>query len=332
MPTASQPADLWQESLSDLITDPRELADFLQLDRRLDPAGEHALAQFPLKVPRAFAERMEKGNWRDPLLRQVWPSFVEEREAPGFTADPLRERHYNPRPGLLHKYRGRVLLIAAPHCAIHCRYCFRREFDYRENSPARAEWREAFDYIGADASIEEVILSGGDPLALGDGQLRWLIESISEIPHVGAVRIHTRLPVVIPERVSGGLLAMLQGCRQRVVVVIHCNHAQEIDVGVAAALAALHRAGVTLLNQSVLLKDVNEDAAALSALSKRLFAENVLPYYLHLPDRVAGTQHFCVTLEAAEQIMRELQASLPGYLVPRLVREDPGEPAKTRLL
>ena len=332
MPPAGQPADLWRESLSDLITDPRELADFLQLDRRLDPAGEQALAQFPLKVPRAFAARMEKGNWRDPLLRQVWPSRVEEREAPGFTADPLRERHYNPRPGLLHKYRGRVLLIAAPHCAIHCRYCFRREFDYRENSPARADWREAFDYICGDASIEEVILSGGDPLALGDGQLRWLLESISGISHVATVRIHTRLPIVIPERVSGGLLAMLRGCRQRVVVVIHCNHAQEIDAEVATALGELHRAGASLLNQSVLLKGVNDDASALSTLAKRLFSENVLPYYLHLPDRVAGTRHFAVTLEEAETIMRELQAILPGYLVPRLVREDPGEPAKTRLV
>ena len=332
MPPAGQPADLWQESLSDLITDPRELADFLQLDRRLDPAGEQALAQFPLKVPRAFAERMEKGNWRDPLLRQVWPSFVEEREAPGFTADPLRERHYNPRPGLLHKYRGRVLLIAAPHCAIHCRYCFRREFDYRENSPARAQWSEAFDYIHGDASIEEVILSGGDPMALGDGQLRWLLEAVSGISHVTTVRIHTRLPVVIPERVSGGLLAMLRECRQRVVLVIHCNHGQEIDADVAAALGALNHAGVRLLNQSVLLKGVNDDAAALSALAKRLFAENVLPYYLHLPDRVAGTRHFAVTLADAREIMRDLQASLPGYLVPRLVREDPGEPAKTRLV
>ena len=332
MPPAGQPADLWQESLSDLITDPRELADFLQLDRSLDPAGEQALAQFPLKVPRAFAERMEKGNWRDPLLRQVWPSFVEEREAPGFTADPLRERHYNPRPGLLHKYRGRVLLIAAPHCAIHCRYCFRREFDYRENSPARAQWSEAFDYIRGDASIEEVILSGGDPLALGDGQLRWLIEAVSGISHVTTVRIHTRLPVVIPERVSAELLAMLRECRQRVVLVIHCNHGQEIDADVAAALGALNHAGVRLLNQSVLLKGVNDDAAALSALAKRLFAENVLPYYLHLPDRVAGTRHFAVTLADAREIMRDLQASLPGYLVPRLVREDPGEPAKTRLV
>lgn len=332
MSPAGQSADLWQESLSDLITDPRELADFLHLDRRLIPSGEQALAQFPLKVPRAFAERMEKGNWRDPLLRQVWPSFVEEREAPGFTADPLRERHYNPRAGLLHKYRGRVLLIAAPHCAIHCRYCFRREFDYRENSPARSQWREAFDYIRGDASIEEVILSGGDPLALGDGQLRWLLESVSGISHVTTVRIHTRFPVVIPERVSEELLAMLRGCGQRVVVVIHCNHAQEIDADVATALGALHRARVCLLNQSVLLKGVNDDAAALSTLSKRLFAENVLPYYLHLPDRVAGTRHFAVTLEAAEAIMRELQASLPGYLVPRLMREDPGEPAKTRIV
>ena len=329
---AIQTAENWQECLSDLITDPRELADFLQLDQRLDPAGEQALAQFPLKVPRAFAERMEKGNWRDPLLRQVWPSFVEERTAPGFVADPLRERHYNPRPGLLHKYRGRVLLIAAPHCAIHCRYCFRREFDYRENTPARRDWREALDYIRADASIEEVILSGGDPLALGDRQLRWLLESIARISHVTTLRIHTRLPVVIPQRVTGALLEMLSSCRQRVVVVVHCNHAQEIDRRVAVALGALGRGGAVLLNQSVLLQGVNDGAAILSELSKRLFAENVLPYYLHLPDRVAGTHHFHVTLDAAEAIVGELQASLPGYLVPRLVREDPGAPAKTRLV
>ena len=332
MHLSSQPAEKWQESLSDLITDPRELAQFLQLDERLHPVGEQALAQFPLKVPRAFAERMEKGNWRDPLLRQVWPSLREEQTAPGFETDPLRERHYNPRPGLLHKYRGRVLLIAAPHCAIHCRYCFRRDFDYRENTPARRDWRGALDYIRADAGIEEVIFSGGDPLALADGQLRWLVESVSEIPHVATLRIHTRLPVVIPERVTAPLLAMLQGCRQRVVVVIHCNHAREIDSQVAGALAALHRSGTTLLNQAVLLKGVNNDAAALSRLSKRLFAENVLPYYLHLPDRVAGTHHFDVMLEEAEAIMRQLQAELPGYLVPRLVREDPGEPAKTRLI
>lgn len=332
MPATSQPVEKWQDSLSDLITDPRELAEFLHLDQRIDPAGEQALAQFPLKVPRAFAERMEKGNWRDPLLRQVWPSFVEERPEPGFVADPLRERHYNPRPGLLHKYQGRVLLIAAPHCAIHCRYCFRRDFDYRENTPARREWREALDYIRADESIEEVILSGGDPLALADGQLRWLMESIAEISHVTALRIHTRLPVVIPERVTAELLEMLRDCRPRVVVVIHCNHAREIDSRVAAGLAALRGSGVTLLNQSVLLKGVNDDAAELSHLSKRLFAENVLPYYLHFPDRVAGTHHFDVTLEEAEAIMRKLEASLPGYLVPRLVREDPGEPAKTRLI
>ncbi len=326
------PAGDWRHSLSNLITDTRELAGFLQLDPRANPAGGKALGQFPLKVPRAFAARMEKGNWRDPLLRQVWPSVLEERAALGFTADPLRERHYNPRPGLLHKYRGRALLIAAPHCAIHCRYCFRREFDYQGNTPARRDWREALEYIRADSSIGEVILSGGDPLALGDDQLRWLVEAIADIPQVAALRIHTRLPVVIPERVTANLLGLLGGCRARVVVVVHCNHAREIDFAVAAALRALGRAGTTVLNQSVLLRGVNDCAAALSALSKKLFSENALPYYLHLPDRVAGTSHFAVGLDEARAIMGELRASLPGYLVPRLVREDPGEPAKTPIL
>ena len=328
---ASEPAEDWRRSLIDLITDPRELAEFLQLDQRLDPIGEQALTRFPMKVPRSFAARMEKGNWRDPLLRQVWPSFLEERAVPGLMADPLRERHYNPRPGLLHKYRGRALLIAAPHCAIHCRYCFRREFDYQGNTPARREWREALDYIRDDSGIEEVILSGGDPLALADTQLRWLCGEIANIPQVSALRIHTRLPVVIPERITEELLDILSGSGPKIVIVIHCNHGQEIDSRVAAALGALHRAGISLLNQTVLLRGVNDDASSLSSLSKRLFSENVLPYYLHLPDRVAGTGHFDVNLEAALAIMRELQTSLPGYLVPRLVREEPGEPAKTRL-
>ena len=328
---ASESAADWRQSLSDLITDPRELADFLQLDQRQHPAGELALRQFPLKVPRGFAARMEKGNWRDPLLRQVWPAVAEERAAPGFVADPLRERHYNPRPGLLHKYRGRALLIAAPHCAIHCRYCFRREFDYEGNTPGRRQWRTALDYIRDDASIVEVILSGGDPLALADRQLGWLIEAIAGIPHVSTLRIHTRLPVVIPERVTAELLAMLAQSRPRVVVVIHCNHGREIDSRVAAALGALHGNGSTLLNQTVLLKGVNDEASTLFSLSMRLFSENVLPYYLHLPDRVAGTSHFQVDLDSALAIMGELQASLPGYLVPRLVREEPGQPAKTRM-
>ncbi len=328
---ASEPAADWRQSLSDLITDPRELAEFLELDQRQDPTGEQALRQFPLKVPRGFAMRMEKGNWRDPLLRQVWPAAAEERAAPGFVADPLRERHYNPRPGLLHKYRGRALLIAAPHCAIHCRYCFRREFDYEGNTPGRRQWRAALDYIRDDASIVEVILSGGDPLALADRQLGWLVEAIAGIPHVSTLRIHTRLPVVIPERVTAELLAMLARSRPRVVVVIHCNHGREIDSRVAAALGSLHGNGSTLLNQTVLLKGVNDEADTLFSLSMRLFSENVLPYYLHLPDRVAGTSHFQVDLDSALAIMEELQASLPGYLVPRLVREEPGQPAKTRM-
>ncbi len=326
---AGQGKACWRESLSDAITDPRELAEFLQLDPGRNPAGEQAMAQFPLKVPRAFANRMEKGNWNDPLLRQVWPDTAEQRREAGFVADPLRERHYNPRPGLLHKYPGRVLLIAAPHCAIHCRYCFRREFDYDGNAPPRAQWQQAFDYIRADASIEEVILSGGDPLALGDNQLRWLLGSIREIAHVTTIRIHTRLPVVIPARVTRELLAMLGERRRRIVLVIHCNHAREIDGEVAAALAALSRAGVSLLNQSVLLRRVNDDAGILSELSKRLFAENVLPYYLHLPDRVAGTGHFAVKRKRAKAIISAMRASLPGYLVPRLVREAPGESSKT---
>lgn len=321
----------WQEILSDLITDPQELLRILELDAHTSPYSVEAIEQFPLKAPRPFVERIEKGNWHDPLLRQIWPSALEETQSEGFVVDPLQEEKFNPVAGLLHKYQGRVLLTAAPHCAIHCRYCFRRHFDYQANSPSRAQWEEAFTYIAGDSSIEEVILSGGDPLAISDRQFSWLLERLAAIEHLTTVRIHTRLPIVIPQRLTKGLLSSLNESRLQLVMVLHCNHQQELDATVTSGFDALKDVGVTMLNQAVVLKDVNDNANALIALNKALFQHNVLPYYLHMPDQVAGTEHFYVTDQYAKDLIIDLHASLPGYLVPRLVREVPGERGKTRI-
>ena len=327
----SDRAETWQEILSDLITDPQELLRILELDADTSPFSLEALAQFPLKAPRPFVERIEKGNWQDPLLRQIWPSAFEETQTEGFVADPLNEEEFNPVPGLLHKYQGRVLLTAAPHCAIHCRYCFRRHFDYRANSPSRAQWEEAFAYIANDSSIEEVILSGGDPLAISDRQFHWLLQQLANIEQLTTVRIHTRLPIVIPQRITSELISCLNETRLRVVMVVHCNHRAELDSAVSDNFDTLGDVGVTMLNQAVILKDVNDNAEALIDLNKALFQHNVLPYYLHMPDQVAGTEHFNVTDQHAKQLIKTLHASLPGYLVPRLVRENPGERGKTRI-
>lgn len=327
----SDRAETWQEILSDLITDPQELLRLLELDADSSPFSLEALAQFPLKAPRPFVERIEKGNWQDPLLLQIWPSAFEETQTEGFVADPLNEEEFNPVPGLLHKYQGRVLLTAAPHCAIHCRYCFRRHFDYAANSPSRIQWEEAFAYIANDSSIEEVILSGGDPLAISDKQFHWLLQQLAKIEHLTTVRIHTRLPIVIPQRITRELVRCLSETRLRVVMVVHCNHRQELDIEVTDSLDILADVGVTLLNQAVVLRDVNDNAETLIDLNKALFQHNVLPYYLHMPDKVAGTEHFCVTDQHAMELIETLRTALPGYLVPRLVRENPGERGKTRI-
>jgi len=322
----------WQEILADLISEPKALIEYLGLDPEARPHSMAACADFPLKVPRPFAARMEPGNWDDPLLKQVWPDIAEETIDQALSEDPLQEADFNVHPGLLHKYPGRVLLTAAPHCAIHCRYCFRRHFDYSANTPGRSRWRDALDYIASDASIEEVILSGGDPLAAPNAYLRWLLAELDDISHVQTLRIHTRLPIVIPQRVDGGLLSALRALRSRCVIVLHCNHAREIDQTVSGAISSLRNEGHTLLNQSVLLRGINDDKSTLRELSQSLFATGVLPYYLHLPDRVAATGHFRVTEESAKELVNALQAGLPGYLVPRLVKEQAGESSKTRLL
>ena len=321
----------WQQALSDCITDPRELLTLLGLDLALLPAALAADRSFRLRVPRDFVRRMQPGNPADPLLRQVLPLGEELAEVAGFGGDPLAEQDHTRSPGLLQKYRGRVLVIAAGACAVNCRYCFRRHYPYEDNTPDTARWQQLFAELAADPTIEEVILSGGDPLLVSNRRLAWVVQALSEIPHLQRLRIHTRLPVVLPDRVDAELPRLLTGTRLPAVLVIHANHPQEIDAGVRAAMARLADAGVMLLNQAVLLRGVNDDEASLADLSRTLFAARVLPYYLHLLDPVAGAAHFDVDEARALDLHRTLAATLPGYLVPRLVREIPHQPGKTPL-
>jgi len=319
----------WQEGLREAVTDPAELLAALGLDPALRGPALEAASRFPLKVPRPFLARMARGDASDPLLRQVLPAAAELEESAGYVSDPVGDLDSARAPGLLHKYAGRALLVATGSCAIHCRYCFRREFPYGEQLASSGRFREALRAIAGDASLEEVILSGGDPLSLSNARLAELGAGLEAIPHVRRLRIHTRHPVVLPERVDDGLLAWLGGLRLRVVMVIHANHAAEIDGEACAALSALSGRGVLLLNQSVLLRGVNDSVGALQALSERLAEVRVLPYYLHLLDRVRGAAHFEVPEDEARALVEGLRTRLPGYLVPRLVREVPGERSKT---
>lgn len=330
-PLPPAPPARWQQLWRDAIRDPAQLLALLELPelaQRLSPA---AMAGFELRVPRGFVDRMRRGDPDDPLLRQVLPLDDEDRPAPGFGLDAVGDLAASGGTGVIHKYRGRVLLVATGSCAIHCRYCFRRHYPYAEQTAAAAGWREALDYLAADTSVSEVLLSGGDPLSLSTAKLAEFTQALAGLPHVRRLRLHTRLPVVLPERVDDQLLAWLSGLPWPVVVVIHANHGNEIDDSVAGALARLRGTGAQVLNQAVLLRGVNDSLPALSELSERLFAAGALPYYLHQLDRVAGTAHFEVPDDRARALHDGLAASLPGYLVPRLVREVAGAPAKTPL-
>jgi EF-P beta-lysylation protein EpmB len=319
----------WQRDLAESVTQPEALVAALGLDAaHVEPARAAAKA-FGLRVTRSYLARMRRGDADDPLLRQVLPRADELIDAPGFESDPLRERAARRAPNLLQKYHGRALLIATEACAIHCRYCFRREFPYAETREGDARLRAALAEIAGDDSLHEIILSGGDPLSLNDARLGALTDALQAIPHVRRLRVHTRQPVVLPSRVDEGLLAWLRSLRLPTTLVLHVNHGNELDADVRAACARLRSAGVTLLNQSVLLRGVNDDAATLETLSTALFDAGVLPYYLHLPDRVRGTAHFDVAEERARELLAALAGRLSGYLVPRLVREVPGASGKT---
>ncbi len=319
----------WQEQLQMLIRDPKELCQLLELDPALVFSAQQASQSFALRVPRSFVERMEKGNPNDPLLRQVLPVAAELQATPGYTADPLEEQQANPVPGLIHKYQGRVLMILAGSCAINCRYCFRRHFPYENNKPNRQDWQRALDYVRADSSINEIIFSGGDPLTLADKHLQWFSEQMLGIEHLKRLRIHTRLPVVLPDRIDSEFTRWLSELPLQKIMVIHCNHPNEINDQVIEAMRSLSKAGVTLLNQTVLLKGINDCADTLVALSEALFQAGVLPYYLHLLDKVEGAAQFDCDQPLAQQLMIDISARLPGFLVPKLVREVAGAPAKT---
>lgn len=317
----------WQTELALAITDVQALCAELQLDaHRLKDIDTHS--PFPLRVPRGFVARMEKGNPKDPLLLQILPIRQEAAHHPNFHQDPLGEKQVNPIPGLLHKYHGRVLLILSGGCAIHCRYCFRRHFPYADNVSGTQQWQPALNYIARNTAIEEVIFSGGDPLIVKDKQLAELVAQLETIPHLKTLRIHTRLPVVIPERINDTFLDWITNTRLKPIVVIHTNHANEIDHTVVHALNKLNAAGITLLNQTVLLKDVNDNVDALINLNQKLFYANVTPYYLHMLDPVEGAAHFDVNEQQAVQLIGQMAERLPGYLVPKLVREIAGAPSK----
>ena len=320
----------WIAELREAYSDPLALLRDLEIAPSAVPLSASASATFRFRVTRAFARRMQAGNPRDPLLLQVLPLADECQSNIGFGSDPVGDRLAARSPGLLHKYSGRALLIMTGGCAIHCRYCFRREFPYIE-SVGRAQLAHALAQIAADRSISEVILSGGDPLLLDDAALSTVIESLAAMPHIRRVRVHSRLPIVLPNRMTFPLIAALTSTRLPIVLVIHANHAQELDASVAVACRQLRQAGITLLNQAVLLHDINDDADTLVALSDQLFAIGVLPYYLHLLDRVRGAAHFEVAESTARDLQARLRARLPGYLVPRFVREIAGESYKRPL-
>jgi EF-P beta-lysylation protein EpmB len=314
----------WQRLLAGAIRDPAELWRVLELPPEGLPAARASAARFPLLVPRSFVALMRPGDLADPLLRQVLPLGDELASVPGYSADPLNEDAFTLAPGLLHKYQGRALLVATGACAVHCRYCFRREFPYENLPRGRQWWQPALEALRADATITELILSGGDPLTLPDAQLAELVGTASAIPHLRRLRIHTRLPVVLPERVDQGLLRWLGSSPLQRVVVIHSNHPRELSVAVEAACARLRQAGVVLLNQSVLLRGVNDSVEVLAQLSQELMRCGVIPYYLHALDAVQGSAHFAVADAQGGDLMSGLAAVLPGYLMPRLVREVPG--------
>ncbi len=324
----------WRRLLAEAHTDLEALLAELAIDPTClgESAGlARATDQLALRVPRGFVRRMRHGDPKDPLLLQVLPTAREVEPAAGFGPDPVGEIGRGGPPGLLRKYRGRALLVVVGACAVHCRYCFRRHFPYAEATAVGAGRQAAVAAIAADPDITEVILSGGDPLSLPETSLARLLAELADISHVRRLRLHTRLPIVLPERVDAPLLALLGGLRTQVVVVVHANHPAELDDDVALALGVLGDAGATVLNQSVLLAGVNDSADALAELSERLFAAGALPYYLHLLDPVAGAAHFEVDEARARRIVGELAARLPGYLVPRLVREVEGASAKVPL-
>ncbi|MGQ0768783.1 EF-P beta-lysylation protein EpmB [Acinetobacter baumannii] len=322
----------WQSQLSDLITDPLELLNLLELStNQLLSGAILASEKFKLRVPRAFVGKMNAKDPLDPLLLQVLPHHLELEEHPEFVTDPLGEEAANQLPGVLHKYKSRFLLTLTGACAVHCRYCFRRHFPYQENLPKNEDWLNIKNYIESNPDINEVILSGGDPLTLSNRKLALWLERLSSLKQVEILRIHSRVPIVIPNRIDEELISLLKNSRLRIILVVHSNHASELDDFTCSKLLQLSEHHITVLNQAVLLKGVNDSAQILTDLSYRLFEARVMPYYLHVLDKVKGAQHFDLIPSEIDAIYQDVLASLPGYLVPKLVREIAGEKNKTPL-
>ncbi|CAG7857390.1 lysine 2,3-aminomutase [biofilm metagenome] len=322
----------WQQQLAEAFTNIEELCEYLELAPDDLPVSIEASRDFPLRVPLSFAASMEKGNANDPLLRQVLPVNDELIDFPGFSENPVGDLEAVAVPGLLHKYYGRVLLINTGSCAINCRYCFRRNFPYQEQQLGKQQESNVINYIQSDNTISEVILSGGDPLLLSDARLNHIINEISAINHVKRIRIHSRLPIVLPARITDDLIKLLMNCGKPVVLVVHSNHVKEINERVVSAVNRIKHTGITLLNQSVLLKGINDNATTLCDLSERLFAVGILPYYLHLLDKASGTGHFDVPEDKAKALISQIQNRLSGYLVPKLVKEVAGAESKLALI
>lgn len=318
----------WQYALTHALTDPEELLQLLDLDMRLLPKARAAAALFPFKVPRNFVLRMKKGDSNDPLLRQILPLDAELNTTAGFATDPLQEKQFNPIPGLLHKYHSRILLTLTGTCAINCRYCFRKTFNYEDNNPGNLGWQKALDYIAENKTLSEVILSGGDPLIANDRTLKNFTQQLTTLPHIKRLRLHSRIPIVLPERLTDEWIASVTHPALKTILVTHCNHPNELGPEIKTAITRLKTSHITVLNQSVLLKGVNDTLEALLSLSEALFDTGILPYYLHVLDKVQGTAHFDIDHDTASRLHWGMMQHLSGYLVPKLVCEQPGAPAK----
>jgi EF-P beta-lysylation protein EpmB len=326
----------WQQSLGEAFRTPKALLDYLDLDAGLLTKSDMTTQDFPLRVPLAYAKRIQKGDWSDPLLRQVIPLDNECIIAEGFTTDPVGDIHATKGLGILQKYSGRALIITTGACAIHCRYCFRRHFPYQQHHASKNQWDEIILQIQSDSSLSEIILSGGDPLTLSDERLKTLCNRLAAIPHIERIRFHTRLPIVLPERIDAGFInwfgSLSQQTDLQIIMVIHANHANEFDLDVKHALEKLRATDTLLFNQSVLLRGINDNSNTLIHLSETLIEHHVFPYYLHMLDPVQGSTHFEVAETKALQLIRELRNTLPGYMVPKLVRELSGKRSKSPIV
>ncbi|MCX8600365.1 MULTISPECIES: EF-P beta-lysylation protein EpmB [unclassified Gilliamella] len=320
--------EAWIFDLANVVTDIKTLYRCLDLDPdTISLSMLQAKKQFPLRVPLAFINRMKKGDSHDPLLLQVLCDDNEMLQVAGYSDDPLQEQN-NAIPGLLHKYHNRALLITKTACAINCRYCFRRHFPYHENQSSKKNLNIALNYIATHPELDEIILSGGDPLMAKDNEIAFLISELEKIPHIKRLRIHTRLAVVIPSRITQQLSRLFAQSRLQIIVVTHINHPNEIDNEVTRAIWQLKQSNVLVLNQSVMLKNINDNVEVLAQLSNKLFDSGILPYYIHLLDKVQGAAHFFVDDKTAKQLMKQLAEKVSGYLVPKLAREIGGEKSK----